>query len=105
MAFQKDMNNNNTFHEEYNITTDRIFREIHSNTSSSLRRTCQKFVIPRAGGRLRSCKMATSGEEKVFYTLQFHVSRSVLSVQREVRTRFNKEPPAKNFLRKWYDQF
>jgi hypothetical protein len=27
-AFQNDLNNNNTFHEEYNITNDRMFREI-----------------------------------------------------------------------------
>ena len=57
------------------------------------------------GGRLTSCKMAANGEEKGFCVLQFHVSRSALTVQQEFRTRFQNEPPAKNSIRSWYDKF
>ena len=53
---------------------------------------------------MTSCKMATNGEEKAFCVLQFHVSRSVLTVQREFRTRFQKEPLVKNSIRSWYDK-
>jgi hypothetical protein len=64
-----------------------------------------KFLqLQPLGGRLTSCKMAANGEEKAFCVLQFHVSRSVLTVQREFRTRFRKEPPAKNSIRSWYDK-
>ena len=63
------------------------------------------LLLQPLGGRLTSCKMAANGEEKAFCVLQFHVSRSVLTVQREFRTRFQKEPPAKNSIRSWYDKF
>ena len=63
------------------------------------------FIPPPLGGRLTSCKMAANGEEKAFCVLHFHVSRSVSTVQREFRTRFKKEPPAKNSIRSWYDKF
>jgi hypothetical protein len=33
MVFQKDLNNKTRSHEEYHITTDEIWRTIHSNTS------------------------------------------------------------------------
>ena len=62
------------------------------------------FIIQPLGGRLTSCKMATNGEEKAFCVLHFHVSKSVLTVKREFRTRFKKEPPAKNSIRSWYDK-
>jgi len=49
--------------------------------------------------------MAASGEEKAFCVLHFRVSMSVLTVKREFRTRFTKEPPAKNSTRSWYEKF
>jgi len=63
------------------------------------------FIIQPLGGRLTSCKMVANGEEKAFCVLHFHVSRSVLTVKREFRTRCKKEPPAKNSIRSWYDNF
>ena len=47
------------------------------------------FIIQPLGDRLTSYKMAANGEEKAFCVLHFHVSRSVLTVKRELRTRFN----------------
>jgi len=63
------------------------------------------FIIQPLGGRLTSCKMTANREEKAFCILHFHVSRSVLTVKREFRTRFKKEQPAKNSIRSWYDKF
>jgi len=63
------------------------------------------FIMQPLGGRLTSCKMAASGEEKAFCVLHFHVSKSVLTAKREFRTRFKKEPPTKKSIRSWYDKF
>jgi hypothetical protein len=37
--------------------------------------------------------------------LRFEVSRSVITVQREFRTRFKKDAPHKNNVSRWYQQF
>jgi len=73
-------------------------------TLKSIWRAPNYFIIQPLGGRLTSCKMASNGEEKAFCVLHFHVSRSVLTVKREFRTRFKKKPPAKNSIRSWYDK-
>jgi hypothetical protein len=49
--------------------------------------------------------MATSGEHKSFYVLDFHVNKSVVSVQRHFRTKFGTDTPSSKSIRKWYLQF
>jgi hypothetical protein len=49
--------------------------------------------------------MATSGEDKSFCVLDFHVNKSVVSVQRHFRTKFGTVPPRGKSIRKWYLQF
>ena len=105
-SFKKDLNDNNTFpwgipHYHCSNMAYNTFEHI-----SSLNLECAKLLQLRPlGGRLTSCKMAANGEETAFCVLQFHMSRSVLTVQREFRTRFQKEPPAKNSIRSRYDKF
>ena len=48
--------------------------------------------------------MAT-GEEKAYAVLEFHSLRSAITVQRHFRTKFHKEPPSANTIRRWYQQF
>lgn len=49
--------------------------------------------------------MAATGSEKSFCVLEFHVSKSVITVQRAFRLKFNKDPPSDNSIRTWYKQF
>jgi len=49
--------------------------------------------------------MAANGSEKAFCVLTFHESRSVTIVQRQFRTKFEKQPPSDNSIRRWYAQF
>jgi hypothetical protein len=49
-------------------------------------------------------KMA-SQREKGFCVLRFEVSKSVITVQREFRAQFSKNPPHKNNINRWYRQF
>ena len=63
------------------------------------------FIIQSLGGRLTSCKMAANKEEEAFCVSHFRVSRSVLTLKREFRTRCKKEPPAKNSMRSWCGKF
>ncbi|PNF30225.1 hypothetical protein B7P43_G02535 [Cryptotermes secundus] len=44
-------------------------------------------------------------QEKAFCALRFEVSRSVITVQREFRARFQKDAPHKNNISRWYRQF
>jgi hypothetical protein len=44
-------------------------------------------------------------QEKAFCVLRFEVSRSMIRVQREFRTRFKKDAPHKNDIARWYRQF
>ena len=50
--------------------------------------------------------MAANRSEKAFCVLTFHESRSVTIVQRQFpTTKFGKEPPSDNSIRRWYAQF
>ena len=49
--------------------------------------------------------MAANGSEKAFCVLTFHDCRSVTIVQRQFHTKFGKEPPSDNSIRRWYAQF
>ena len=49
-------------------------------------------------------KMAT-GEEKAFAVLEFHSYQSVITVQRQFRTKFEKDVPCVKSIRRWYAQF
>jgi len=48
--------------------------------------------------------MATQ-EKKVLCGLEFHVTKSVITVQREFRRKIEKDPPTANSIRKWYKKF
>jgi hypothetical protein len=49
--------------------------------------------------------MVTSGEHKSFCVLDFHVNKSVVSVQRHFRTKFGTDPPSGKSFWMWYLQF
>jgi len=49
--------------------------------------------------------MAANGSEKAFCILIFHECQSVIIVQRQFRTKFGRQPPSDNFIRRWYAQF
>ncbi|PNF38372.1 hypothetical protein B7P43_G07247 [Cryptotermes secundus] len=48
--------------------------------------------------------MATQ-QEKAYCVLRFEVSKSIVTVCREFRVRFQKEAPYENNIRRWYRQF
>lgn len=50
------------------------------------------------------CKIALQFE-KTYYVLRFEVSKSVITMQREFRVRFNKNLLHKNNIKRWYGQF
>ena len=49
--------------------------------------------------------MAANGSEKAFCVLTFHECLSVTIVQRQFRTKFGKQPPSDNTIRRWYAEF
>jgi len=49
-------------------------------------------------------KMAAPGE-KSFCVLQYHASKSVVTVQRAFRAKYAKDPPTDKTIRAWYKQF
>lgn len=49
--------------------------------------------------------MAATGSEKSFCVLEFHSSKSVITVQRAFRLKFHKDSPSDNSIRAWYRQF
>jgi hypothetical protein len=49
-------------------------------------------------------KMATLGE-KSFCVLQYHTSKSVVTVQRAFGAKHAKDPPTDKTIRAWYKQF
>jgi hypothetical protein len=69
----------------------------------------QKFIfvalIPLSSTRRQVRKMETSGEQKSFCALDFHVYKSVVNVQRHFRTTFGTDPPSGKSVLKWYLQF
>jgi hypothetical protein len=48
--------------------------------------------------------MAVLGE-KSFYVLEYHASRSVVTVQCALRAKYAKDPPTDKIIRAWYNQF
>ena len=44
-------------------------------------------------------------EEKSFCVLEYHVSKSVVTVQRAFRAKYAKDPPTDKTIRAWYKQF
>jgi hypothetical protein len=48
--------------------------------------------------------MAAPGE-KSFHVLEYHTSKSVVTVQRAFRAKYTKDPPADKTIRAWYIQF
>ena len=44
-------------------------------------------------------------EEKSFYLLEYHTSKSVVTVQRAFRAKYAKDPPTDKTVRAWYKQF
>ncbi|KAJ4426872.1 hypothetical protein ANN_26671 [Periplaneta americana] len=64
-------------------------------------------VIPLLTGRgpefTEFTEMAT-GVERAFVALEFHSTRSVITVQRNFRTRFHKHPPDPKTISRWYNQ-
>ncbi|KAJ4437807.1 hypothetical protein ANN_13745 [Periplaneta americana] len=49
--------------------------------------------------------MALTGEHKSFRVLDYHVNNSVISVQRNFRTKYRINPPTGKGICKWYVQF
>jgi len=49
-------------------------------------------------------KMAPPGE-KSFCALEYHTSKSVVTVQRAFRSKYAKGPPTDKTIRAWYKQF
>jgi len=45
--------------------------------------------------------MAAPGE-KSFYVLEYHTSKSVVTVQRAFRAKYAKDPPTDKTIRAWY---
>ena len=48
--------------------------------------------------------MAAPGE-KSFCVLEYHESKSVVTVQRAFRAKYAKDPPTDKTIRAWYKQF
>ena len=48
--------------------------------------------------------MAAPGE-KSFSVLEYHTSKSVVTVQRAFRAKYAKDPPTDTTIRTWYKQF
>jgi len=48
--------------------------------------------------------MAVSGE-KSYGLLEYHTSKSVVTVQRAFRAKYVKDPPTDKTIRAWYKQF
>jgi hypothetical protein len=49
-------------------------------------------------------KMVTRAE-KAFCVLEYARTQSIVTVQRRFRTKFGKDPPAKNSIKQWYQKF
>ena len=43
--------------------------------------------------------------EKSFCVLEYHTSKSVVTVQRAFRSKYTKDPPTDKSIRAWYKQF
>ena len=60
--------------------------------------------LPLGDASVCSEKMATQGE-KSFCVLEYHTSKSVVTVQHAFRAKYAKEPPTDKTIRVWYKQF
>ena len=49
--------------------------------------------------------MVAPGGEKSFCVLEYHTSKSVVTVQRAFRAKYAKDPPTDKIIRAWYIQF
>jgi hypothetical protein len=58
-------------------------------------------LVPLSSTRRQLRKMATSGEHKSLCVLDFHVNKTVVSVQRYFRTKFGTDLPSDKSFRKW----
>jgi len=59
-----------------------------------------------AAGDTRVCSEKTAAPaEKSFCVLEYHTSKSVVTVQREFRAKYAKDPPTDKTIRAWYKQF
>jgi hypothetical protein len=60
--------------------------------------------LPLGDASVCSEKMAAPGE-KSFCVLEYHTSKSVVTVQRAFRAKYAKDPPTDKTIRAWYKQF
>ena len=61
-------------------------------------------MLPLGDASVCSEKMAALGE-KSFCMLEYHASKSVVTVQRAFRAKYAKDPPTDKTIRAWYEQF
>jgi hypothetical protein len=64
----------------------------------------QFTFLPLGDASVCSEKMAAQGE-KSFCVLEYHTSKSVVTVQRAFRAKYPKDPPTDKTIRAWYKQF
>ena len=64
----------------------------------------QFTFLPLGDASVCSEKMAAPGE-KSFCVMEYHTSKSVVTMQRAFRAKYAKEPPTDKTIRAWYKQF
>jgi len=64
----------------------------------------QFTFLPIGDASVCSEKMAAPGKES-FCVLEYHMSKSVVTVQRALRAKYAKDPPTDKTIRVWYTQF
>jgi len=65
----------------------------------------QEFASHAYCGAAGPVSKMASQQEKAFCVLRFEVSRSVITVQRELRARFRKDAPCRDNITGWYREF
>jgi hypothetical protein len=63
------------------------------------------YVISTLATRLQHRRKMETQPEKAFCVLEFHSTKSAITVQREFRRKFEKDPPTANSIRKWHQKF
>ena len=81
-----------------------IKRTTQKNVSPVSCFSSQFTFLPLGDASVCSEKMAAPGE-KSFHVLEYHTSKSVVTVQRAFRAKYTKDPPAYKTIRAWYIQF
>ena len=92
--------------------TRNLFLTLHGHNVHRQRRQLSKFLMryqqfashAYCGAAGPVSKMA-SQQRKSFCVLRFEASRSVITVQREFRTRFRKDAPCRSNITRWYREF